>query len=140
MPLSLRIRIPRVALDAALEGLTGINAVILDELRREGHELPDPYEWGVRYQREPRGRSVEEWHTVLELLRTGHGDCEDLAAAVAAWYRVYEAEPARALVARVGPRQYHAVVERADGEIEDPSRILLDAQLDTVDDVDAWGF
>lgn len=125
MALELRIRVPRAAIDAALEGLTAIDASILHELLAQGVELPAPYEWGVRYQREPR-REVEHWQTVVDLLESGAGDCEDLAAAVAAWYRVYEAEPARAVVVRVGDRRYHAVVERADGTIEDPSRLLSD--------------
>lgn len=67
---------------------------------------------------------VEEWQNVAELYGAGKGDCEDLAGARAAELRVRRGEPARAIAYRSGPRKFHAVVRRADGTIEDPSRIL----------------
>jgi len=110
-------------LEALLEAVTGINATILSRGAEVlGAELPLLYDAGVRYQREPRGR--EEWQTVLGNLRRRRGDCEDLATHRAAELRVYEGEPARAVVRRTGPRTLHAVVERADGTIEDPSKVL----------------
>jgi|FLYL01.1.fsa_nt_gi hypothetical protein len=111
--------VQREALEAALEGLTALNAVLI---ARSRVPIPHPYESGVRYRREPRGR--EDWNHVARLLRLGHGDCEDLAAYLAAWLRIHNAEPARVVIRRTGPRLWHAVVQRADGRIEDPSKVL----------------
>lgn len=104
-------------IEAALEGLTSINAVMLRE-----RGLPDVYESGVRYRRETAGR--ERWQNAAECLALGYGDCEDLACWRAAWLRVHEAEPARAIPVPGGPRTIHIVVQRADGSIEDPSADL----------------
>lgn len=104
-------------LSAALEGLVAANAVIL---ARAG-TVRRLYASGVRYQRE---RGTEDWRTIPQVLRAGRGDCEDLAAWRAAELRVYDAEPARAIVRRSGPKTLHAVVVRADGRIEDPARRL----------------
>jgi len=53
----------------------------------------------------------------------GGGDCEDLAAWRAAELRI-AGEPARVVVVRSAPGVLHAVVRRANGRIEDPSRRL----------------
>lgn len=105
----------------ALEALTRVNERILAAAELSGVERPALYASGVRYQREPRG--VEEWRTVLGVLRHGNGDCEDLAAWRAAELRL-EGEAARVVVRRTGRRVVHALVEREDGTIEDPSRAL----------------
>lgn len=104
-------------LTAALEGLTALDAVYL-----ERHDAPLLYESGVRYQREPAGN--EQWLTVPQVEAVGWGDCEDLAAWRAAELRVHLGEPARAIAIRTGAKKFHAVVRRADGSIEDPSREL----------------
>lgn len=112
-----------VLLEALLEALTGINATILSRASEVlSGDMPMLYDAGIRYQREPRHR--EEWQTVLGNFKRGIGDCEDLATHRAAELRAYEGEPARAVVRRTGPRTLHAVVERADGTIEDPSKML----------------
>lgn len=110
-------------LEALLEALTGINATILSRASEVlSGDVPLLYDAGIRYQREPPNR--EEWQTVLGNFRRGIGDCEDLATHRAAELRAYEGEPARAVVRRTGRRTLHAVVERADGTIEDPSKML----------------
>jgi hypothetical protein len=110
-------------LEALLEAVTGINATILSRVGEVMGEAPPLlYDAGIRYKREPSGR--EEWQTVLGNMARGLGDCEDLATHRAAELRVYDGEPARAVVRRTGPRTLHAVVERADGTIEDPSKLL----------------
>lgn len=119
---AVRLQVPVVALEAALEGLVAVNAAILWHLRERGLDLPDLYDTDVVYRRE-HGR-VEQWQTYVDVLRAGAGDCEDLAAARAAWLRVFEAEPARAVIRRTGRRTWHAIVARADGSFEDPSRVL----------------
>jgi len=101
---------------AAVEGLCAANAVILSVRP----DMPDLYESGVRYRAEDR----ERWTHCLDVLRRGYGDCEDLAAWRCAELRVREAEPARCVVKRTGRRTLHVLVRRADGRIEDPSRLL----------------
>ena len=118
-PVLLTISVPVTAacMEAALEGLTALNAAII-----AGHGLPDVYEAGVRYRRERPGR--ERWLNAAETFALGYGDCEDLATWRAAWLRVHHAEPARAIPIPGGPGTIHIVVQRADGSIEDPSADL----------------
>lgn len=91
------------------------------------HQAPPLYESGVRYREEPPG-TTEEFATIPVILARGHGDCDDLAP-----YRVAElrmlGEHAQIRLqwkkSRVtGKRMYHVVVRRADGRIEDPSKLL----------------
>lgn len=121
MPLVAALRLPAtpLALTAALEGLTAVDYVLLR--RTLGGGAPPIYQSGVVYRRE-RGR--EDWRTVAEVLVDGYGDCEDLAAWRAAELRT-RGEPATAAVYRTPRGSFHAVVKRADGTIEDPSKILL---------------
>jgi hypothetical protein len=106
------------ALGAALEGLVRLDLVLLKEAQGR---IPLLYEAGVRYVREARGH--EHWRHIGEVLRAKQGDCEDLAAWRAAELRA-QGEPARAIATPSGPGRWHAVVKRADGSIEDPSRKL----------------
>lgn len=103
-------------LEAFLEGMTALNTAII-----RAEDLPSVYDV-ARYRREPRGR--EEWLHAAKVAELGRGDCEDLAAYRAAELRVHEGEPARVAVIRTGKRTLHAVVERADGSIEDVARAL----------------
>ena len=52
--------------------------------------LPSVYEAGVVYRREPPGN--EQFKDVHAVLQDGHGDCEDLACAVAAFRTVRTGE------------------------------------------------
>lgn len=85
---------------------------------------PHPYEAGVVYRREPRG--TELWKGIEQILRDGHGDCEDLAAYLVAW-NLARGIPATVVlrwkVQRDGGRLFH-VLTRVAGEYEDPSRRL----------------
>lgn len=117
MRLGLSLPASRAALAAALEGLVRVNETMLARRR-----FPPLYMSGVRYRREPRGG--EDWQTADRVLARMAGDCEDLAAWRAAELRVYGGEHAIATVKRTGPRMWHAVVLRADGSIDDPSRAL----------------
>lgn len=83
--------------------------------------LPRLYTAGVTYQREPKGR--EEWRDAREVLASGAGDCEDLAA-----YRLAERwdigdRAARAEVRGRGNMK-HVYIRRGDGRVEDPSVLL----------------
>lgn len=97
-------------------------------------QAPDLYRSGVVYGREPRGAFVEggeeRFAGVLECLRVGWGDCDDLAPWRAAELTVREGLPSRALVIPApgsrpgGPPSWHVVVQRGDGVMEDPSAQL----------------
>lgn len=116
--LELGARPSRATLEAAIEGTTLADEVYL----REHPSTPPLYASGVRYQPEPRRR--ERWLRIPEVMSRGHGDCEDLAAWRAAELR-HKGEEARVVMRSGGaPGKWHAVVERADGGIEDPSREL----------------
>lgn len=63
----------------------------------------------------------EEWRTARDIWRFGEGDCDDLAATVAAELEAVGI-PARAILLRSGPGTIHAVVHRRDtGAVIDPS-------------------
>lgn len=118
---SLHIPEPLTAttLTAALAGLTAYNAAWL----RAHPSAPSLYESGVRYEREALGR--ESWQTLPDLLATKRGDCEDLAAALAAELQVTGVDPdAVACATHVRPGLWHIRVRRGDGTMEDPSRVL----------------
>lgn len=115
----------RRLLTILLEALTEANVAIL---RTFGSRVPDLYRSGMRYRRESIGQ--EDWCDIIELLRLGYGDCEDLSCWRAAELRVRHGDKgARAFVR--GPRRlpggvmmYHIQVQRGDGRIEDPSLLL----------------
>lgn len=106
-------------LTAAAEALTAMNYVIMS---RDPDSYPPLYESGARYRREEPGR--EDWLTCDAILAQGFGDCEDLAAYRAAELR-REGVPARVLVRPTKRGSYHAVVVYPDGDVEDPSRMLV---------------
>lgn len=112
-------------LTAALEGLTALDAVLLQR-----SNVPPLYDSGIRYRVEQRmnvpelgGRPLEIWENSTQLYRLGYADCDALACTRAAELRV-DGEPAIAFAVRTGPKLFHALVRRADGRTEDPSRIL----------------
>ena len=81
----------------------------------------------VRYKREPRNPDgtprVERWLTIQELYLEGTGDCEDLAAALAAQSTV----AGRVAVPRIDAVReglYHITVHYGDGTRTDPSALL----------------
>ena len=109
------------ALAQLLEALAGVNEAWL----REHPWAPSLYESGVRYEEEPEGR--DDWQDIPETLALRVGDCEDLGCWRIAELRTRVREYARPFVKRsvVGARTiYHVAVRRADGRLEDPSRIL----------------
>lgn len=129
MPLYVTMRVPvsREAIRAALEGLCALNFQLMRQARELGGGFPPLYEAGVVYRKERRG--FEDWQNAIELLRAGRGDCEELTG-----YRVAElrdeGEPAMPFI-DVTPRgSFHALVERASGELEDPSRNLLALEVE----------
>lgn len=88
--------------------------------------MPPLYKGKVRYRREARNR--ESFVDAAVVYKRGHGDCAHLAA-----YRVGELWAAGEKGADIrlhwrewddGHRLYHVLVRRANGRIEDPSRLL----------------
>lgn len=123
--------VSNTALEALLECLVQINVVLM-----RASTFPDLYSTRVRYRQEPLGQ--ENWRDAAIILRTGFGDCEDLAAYRVAELRVKHGIPARCVFrwktfnieTKVGPRRvklYHILVGvQRDGQllIEDPSKRL----------------
>jgi hypothetical protein len=131
MTLHVRIMCPPIpeAIEGVAEGLVRLNVALMRFADERGVVLPPLYESGIRYRREPKGR--EWWESAEDLLGVAtnlSGDCEDLAAMRAAELRYWEGEPARVVIQRTSRGTFHAVVERADGTIEDPSRILVEQE------------
>lgn len=81
---------------------------------------------GGRRLRYIRRDPDEHWQSLREIWATGGGDCEDLAAAVAAEYTWRHGLMARPVIRRVRPGLAHAVVEIQQGPLAgqriDPSR------------------
>jgi hypothetical protein len=113
---SIHIPTSAVAYEAALSGLTALNVQLLGLLA-----YPSIYDAGVVYHKEPR----DVWRHVVDVYRSGWGDCEDLAAWRAAELQASGEDPdAFVYVYRSAAKRYHAVVGRGDGTVEDPSYIL----------------
>ncbi len=80
----------------------------------------DPVGSGVLFRQEPAGE--EDWKLPQNVVRDGWGDCEDLAGWRAGGLRDSGEDPgAKVVVVRTGKRKLHAVVQRSDGAIDDPS-------------------
>ena len=104
-----------------LEALTAVNEAWL----YENPHAPMLYESGIRYEEEPPGR--DDWQDIPETLLLRVGDCEDLGCWRVAELRTRVREHAVPYVKKSlsGHRTvYHVAVRRADGRLEDPSRIL----------------
>ena len=128
MPLIVTMMVPAQidALIGACEGLASLNYQMMHHAQLGGDRFPELYRSGIVYRREPIGEEV--WQNAAELLRHGAGDCEDLAAYRAAELRM-EGEPATVSIKRTRRGSFHAVVRRADGRIEDPSKILIALEM-----------
>lgn len=131
MALHVRIDVPPFpeALEAVAEGVVLLNCVLFESAAERGVQMPSLYETHVVYRREKPG--TEFWESsrdVLGVSGDGAGDCEDLANYMTAWYRVFHDEDAVTRVVPTSRGTFHAVVEREDGTIEDPSRILVNLE------------
>jgi len=107
--------------------------VQINEIWWRAHpEAPPLYTWGVNYEREAKG-TPETWVCAPMIRRQKyHIDCDDWAPARAGELRARLDEPARVILPMRKvrgadgkiKRLYHVQVERADGRIEDPSKVL----------------
>lgn len=105
-------------LDAALETVTRLN----EDLIRSGVSPTSDQliSAGARWKPEPPGDEHFDHGGILR--SRGHGDCDDWAPLHAATLRVTgEDRGARAVVRKSGPKRWHALVQRSDGTIDDPS-------------------
>jgi hypothetical protein len=104
-------------LNAMLEGVTRLN----EQLIKEGAPTFREAVNRVRWAPEPPGQECFD-HLGIVLAR-GKGDCDDLAPWHASSLRATgEDRGAKAIVKKSGPKRWHAVVQRSDGTIDDPSR------------------
>lgn len=104
-----------------LEALIAANVAYL----RANPQTPWLYASGVTYEEEDD--EDDDWNDIPETQRLRVGDCEDLSAWRIAELRVREQEAAipRVTIEASGSRVlYHVSVKRADGRLEDPSRLL----------------
>jgi len=119
---SLDIPADKASMEAALEGLTRLNQVLLREAKRRGRPFPSLYRSGVRYNVKD---GFAAWRTIPQIFRTKTGICSGLAAWRAAELRE-SGHPARVIVrpslSGIAGR-WHAMV-RCDTGIEDPSARL----------------
>lgn len=83
----------------------------------------DIMDYPIRYQRETRG--MNEFLNVRDLMARGVGDCEDLAAALVAYF-LFLGYQARPVLTQTGAHMYHVtleVFERGEWVHIDPSRL-----------------
>lgn len=110
--------------------LWGLTLADVDQIQN-GLVRVSLYASGVRYKREPLGSEI--WQTARECLELGHGDCEDLAAWLAAERICRDPDALAALkklYTTVGPiikdvrpgLRHCLVLDR--GTVEDPSKKL----------------
>lgn len=110
--------VKKPVLDAALEAVTRLN----EDLIASG-QSPTSRQLiakGARWQPEKPGDEHFDHGGLINV--RGHGDCDDWAPLHAATLRVTGEDPgARAVVKKSGPKRWHAIVQRSNGTIDDPS-------------------
>jgi len=102
-----------------LEALTALDQVWIHDHPR----TPHLYESGVRFVEED---GAELWPTIPIILARGYGNCDQLSAWLAAFYRSEGWRDAVAFPVHAGPGLVHCLVSRDGSErtIEDPSAVL----------------
>lgn len=108
-------------LDAALEAVTRAAEplVVRGVVPPFSHALR-----AGRFRWKPEPPGDEHFDLPTTVLKRGWGDCDDIAPYYAASLRATGADPeASAFVRPSGPNRWHAVVQRSDGRVEDPSRM-----------------
>jgi hypothetical protein len=122
--LRLNIAVPEAhvqkpVLDAALEAVTRLNETLIAD--GSAPPIERGLDKGIRWKPEPFDE--EHFDHAATVMRRGWGDCDDLAPWLAATLRHNGKDPnAKAIVRRSGPHRWHAIVQRSDGSIDDPSR------------------
>lgn len=116
-------------LRAFLDALVTTNRAFLFQQSEAGHPIKQMYEHGLIYIRDAPG--VEDWKDIPQILDVGAADCKSLAAwRVAELRNAGESGAAPHVTFRKGGdgdgafTMYHVAVQRENGFVEDPSRIL----------------
>jgi hypothetical protein len=106
------------AINSALDSVTRVNEQLI-----AGGKVPlarEAIQMGAQWSPEPAGEESFD-HAGIVMVR-GWGDCDDWAPYHCAGLRVTGEDPgAQAKVVRTGPNMWHAVVQRSDGSVDDPS-------------------
>jgi hypothetical protein len=123
----IRLTVPKKHVDeqtlgAALEASTQVA-----QREIEAGDVPDIYEaidsGSVIWRPEPQKQGFEGFDLPSQVVKRGWGDCDDLAPWLAAQLRDSGDDPdAEAIVYQSGPERWHAVVQRGNGDVDDPSR------------------
>lgn len=114
------------------------NVEILRRAALAGHPIPEIYDSGVWFCREPWAGRVEEFGNILDVLERGWADCDDACGWVCAQRRFNAERGAgdprdreagikiywRLPTADRDMTIHHAQVRLGSGKIEDPSRRL----------------
>lgn len=108
-----------------LDWVAGTNLATLKSLKARGQKIAPLYASRIRYAPERNG---EEFAGLLTVYRRGFGDCDDLCAIRVAELAMQGEKAGFSIYWRPRPdrppRAYHVQVRRANGRIEDPSRLL----------------
>jgi hypothetical protein len=109
----------------SMDYMVAMNRVFLEELSRSGAvplKYKELYKSGIVYDR------TVWWEPIPALLLRGYGDCKSLTAAWVAQARFFKRMPCRPVFRFVdnadGSTDYHILVELANGQFEDPSKVL----------------
>jgi hypothetical protein len=106
-------------LNAALEATTRLN----ESLLKTGQVPTFDQALGKGIKWRPEPFEDEHFDHAAEVVKRGWGDCDDLAPYHAASLRHSGEDPgATAIARRSGPKRWHAIVQRSDGRLEDPSK------------------
>lgn len=123
--MDMRVAIPEEdvsppVMNAGLEATTRLDE---QQIKRGDVPLFQDAGPGTRFVWQPEPPGAERFDHAKRVLARGWGDCDDLAPWRSASLRVTGEDPgARAVVVRSGPNRWHAIVQRSDGSLEDPSR------------------
>lgn len=108
-------------LRAMIDMLVVCNLAYLKECERHNYIVPALYDSGVRYAR------TVWWEPIPALYGRSWGDCKSLTGAMVAQLQMKNIPTIpvfRWLERPNGIKDYHILVERADGTFEDPSKVL----------------
>ena len=123
----IRLTVPKEHVDDDTLGLALQASTAVAQRQVRGGEVPpltDAIDQGlVTWKPEPADQSFEGFDLPKDVLARGWGDCDDLACWHAADLRESgEDTDALPIVYQSGPNRWHAVVQRGDGSIDDPSQ------------------
>lgn len=122
----IRLTVPKKYVDEDTLGRALEASSLVAQRQVESGEIPpiaDAIEDGlVKWKPEP-AQGFEGFDIPTDVLARGWADCDDLASWLCGELRASGVDPdAKPIVYQSGPKRWHAVVQRGDGSIDDPSR------------------